>query len=111
MDRSRIACVGDGTPGGSISSMTQYAKTPFPGDDGRTPMYAGSKTPMYGSGAKTPMYGADEGKRCGHLLFVAHISIQLLNAVSRAKYVLCESRYITGHSFSSSGISNSRICL
>lgn len=63
VDRSRIACVGDGTPGGSISSMTQYAKTPFPGDDGRTPMYAGSKTPMYGSGAKTPMYGADEGGR------------------------------------------------
>ncbi|VDL69227.1 unnamed protein product [Nippostrongylus brasiliensis] len=63
VDRSRIACVGDGTPGGSIAGMTQFAKTPFPGDDGRTPMYAGSKTPMYGSGAKTPMYGADEGGR------------------------------------------------
>ncbi|EPB67762.1 Supt5 repeat protein [Ancylostoma ceylanicum] len=60
VDRSRIACVGDGTPGGSISNMAQYAKTPFQGDDGRTPMYAGSKTPMYGAGAKTPMYGMDE---------------------------------------------------
>ncbi|PIO68445.1 Supt5 repeat protein [Teladorsagia circumcincta] len=63
VDRSRIACVGDGTPGGSISNMAQFAKTPFPGDDGRTPMYAGSKTPMYGSGAKTPMYGMDDGGR------------------------------------------------
>ncbi|KAL6739230.1 hypothetical protein Aduo_012706 [Ancylostoma duodenale] len=63
VDRSRIACVGDGTPGGSISNMAQYAKTPFQGDDGRTPMYAGSKTPMYGAGAKTPMYSMDEGGR------------------------------------------------
>ncbi|VDM54729.1 unnamed protein product [Angiostrongylus costaricensis] len=60
VDRSRIACVGDGTPGGSISALAQFAKTPFAAD-GRTPMYAGSKTPMYGSGAKTPMYGMDDG--------------------------------------------------
>ncbi|KAE9415962.1 hypothetical protein Angca_008385, partial [Angiostrongylus cantonensis] len=59
VDRSRIACVGDGTPGGSISALAQFAKTPFAAD-GRTPMYAGSKTPMYGSGAKTPMYGMDD---------------------------------------------------
>ncbi|KAJ1352264.1 hypothetical protein KIN20_008559 [Parelaphostrongylus tenuis] len=63
VDRSRIACVGDGTPGGSISAMAQFAKTPFLGDDGRTPMYAGGKTPMYGAGAKTPMYGMDDGGR------------------------------------------------
>lgn len=63
VDRSRIACVGDGTPGGSISAMAQFAKTPFLGDDGRTPMYAGGKTPMYGAGAKTPMYTMEDGGR------------------------------------------------
>ncbi|PIO71581.1 hypothetical protein TELCIR_06517 [Teladorsagia circumcincta] len=57
-DISRIACVGDGTPGGSISNMMQFAGTPFPGDNGQTPMYAGSKTPMYGSGAEmNVLYG------------------------------------------------------
>ncbi|PIO71579.1 hypothetical protein TELCIR_06515 [Teladorsagia circumcincta] len=51
-DMSQIACVGDGTPGGSISNTAQFSEAPLPGDNGQAPISAGSRTPMYGLGAE-----------------------------------------------------------
>ncbi|CAJ0937356.1 unnamed protein product, partial [Mesorhabditis belari] len=67
VDRSRIQVVGDGTPGGAPRGISEYMRTPAgpTAGFGKTPAYAGSKTPMYGAqtpaagdGGRTPHYGA-----------------------------------------------------
>ncbi len=73
VDRSRLAIVGDGTPGGVAGSLSTYEKTPRYPDDGRTPLYSGGgKTPMYGG--QTPMYGTQTPMHEGFVAWYYYLS-------------------------------------
>ncbi|PIO55504.1 hypothetical protein TELCIR_23108 [Teladorsagia circumcincta] len=60
MDRSRIACLCDGTPRESISDMAQFAKT-IPGRPWLNTHVCRKQDFDVWFGAKTPIFGMDDG--------------------------------------------------
>lgn len=59
IDRAKVAEVGTGVNLAGTGGLLGVAATPSPFDHrgGKTPMYGGAVTPMYGGGAATPMHG------------------------------------------------------